>query len=109
MRVKASAPCLVAFQGEELDVPPLSIRQPNAPWFPSINSGQATPHHDSFFVISPSEFREILRLAMTIFTNLSDFPDFSDFRTSTQNLLNVLHRQRFNKAFFGGDQRAGHA
>jgi hypothetical protein len=59
MRVKAAAPCLVAFQGEELDMPPLSIRQPNAPWFESLTM---TP----FFVISPSEFCEILRLAMTL-------------------------------------------
>jgi hypothetical protein len=44
MRAKASAPCLIAFLGEELDMPPLSIRQPNAPWFESLTM---TP----FFVI----------------------------------------------------------
>jgi hypothetical protein len=51
MRAKAYAPCFVALDGEELNMSPLSIRQPNAPWFESLTM---TP----FLSFSPSQIAE---------------------------------------------------
>jgi phage terminase large subunit-like protein len=44
MRAKASASYFVALYGKELNMHPLSIRQPNAPWFEGLTM-------TAFFVI----------------------------------------------------------